>query len=163
MKWFFKRIGYHIALFWFDLSKIDRGGIIVLAVMILACSITAVSVYKRGQEKAVDEWRYPERVLPDTGEEVVGIYAEYDIQRTDKTVAYKAELVRVELVYLPCYEERDGQRVFVEYWVHDDGTGGAGPDIGRPICWAPSYLAKRLPDPEVPDLLRKAFARRQAP
>jgi len=88
-------------------------------------------------------FRDPAIDLPGDLESVIGYYP---------MRGPKLERVRVQFQAYP-----DG----LEYWIEDDGTGGAGEGMGRPYRWAYPEEAERMELPEVPDLLLKAMVERR--
>lgn len=120
-----------------------------LAVIIVSLIVAIAGPYKPGPE-----WKRPGVILPESEARVVGVYVR-EIPAKDATEDARYEAYTQNLFYLLQY----GDRKRIEYWLEDDGTGGATACMGRPLYWATPEEAAVLRLPEMPDRYMEAMAR----
>lgn len=157
-----KRAMLKLGIAWLDLSKPDRIGVIAMAVIVMVALIVAVAV-PRARAEEEETWRSPSVQLPEQGEEVVGFCVEYFAEKAEDgtKITYGVRGVREPLVFLRFSgDDAEGKFSIREYWLYDDGKSTTAPDMMRPLFWAPRRLAKTLKDPDIPNLLLKARARK---
>lgn len=127
------------------LSGADRAGLVVLAIIAIAIVFVAAFTPRPAEATTLPRWRLPGIERPADLDEVMGLYP--------LITKDGARLERVNIFFMAHYEEKGGKTVLVEWWLRDDGSGGAGLDFGRPLYWTTRDEAKKLDNPEIPDIL----------
>lgn len=127
------------------LSGADRAGLVVLAIITIAIVFVAAFTPRKVSAYPLPRWRLPGIERPADLDEVTGLYPII----TNKG----ARLERIDVFFMTHYEEVKGKTVVVEWWLRDEAERGMGLNLKRPLYWTTRPEAKKLDNPEIPDIM----------
>jgi hypothetical protein len=127
------------------LSGADRAGLIILAIIAIACIAVTAFTPRPAEAATLPQWRLPGIQRPADLDEVTGLYP--------IITSKGARLERIDVFFMAHYEEVDGKTVYVEWWLRDEAERGMGLNLKRPLYWTTRDEAKKLDNPEIPDIL----------